>query len=150
MIRNKRVWRHYRVIGAVYAILFLALFSPWNGMGYDDTFYFSYLTSPAFDQDLRFENDFYLGNNFIHYIQHELSYPNDRGHIRNMFALGTSLMWLPFLRWFGGLRGWRKLCRGRRRRGRWIAIRHHFYGRCRWARCSGGCSRACSCMKRVG
>ena len=96
MIRNKRVWRHYRVIGAVYAILFLALFSPWNGMGYDDTFYFSYLTSPAFDQDLRFENDFYLGNNFIHYIQIELSYPNDRGHIRNLFALGTSLLWLPF------------------------------------------------------
>ena len=25
MIRNKMVWRHYRVIGAVYAALFLAL-----------------------------------------------------------------------------------------------------------------------------
>ena len=96
MIRNKRVWRHYRVIGAVVAVLFLALFSPWNGMGYDDTFYFSYLTSPAFDQDLRIENDFYLSHNSAGFIHHELSFSNDRGHIRNLFALGTSLLWLPF------------------------------------------------------
>ncbi|PKO20162.1 hypothetical protein CVU37_01495 [candidate division BRC1 bacterium HGW-BRC1-1] len=90
------MWRHYRVIGAVYALLFLVLFSPWNGQGYDDTFYFSYLTSPTFDQDLRFENDFYLSENSVDFIRHELSEPNERGHLRNLFALGTSLLWLPF------------------------------------------------------
>ncbi len=96
MRRNKMVWRHYRVIGAVYALLFLILFTPWNGSGYDDTFYFSYLTSPMFDQDLRFENDFYLSDNSVDLIRRELSDPNERGHLKNYFALGTPLLWLPF------------------------------------------------------
>ena len=94
--RSVRARRHRRVLGAVFGLLFLMLFSPWSGVGYDDMFYFSYLSSPAFDGDLVLANDVALSNNSVETLRDRLSTPNNQGQVSNYFALGTSALWSPF------------------------------------------------------
>ena len=96
MTRRRLARRHRGVIVSVYALLFLMLFGPWRGVGYDDFFYFAYLSSPLFDGDLELTNDLHLSPNSVQTIREQTTVPNHLGRINNTFAIGTPALWLPF------------------------------------------------------
>ncbi|MGD2079224.1 MAG: hypothetical protein PVH18_12630 [Chloroflexota bacterium] len=83
------------------------LFSP-NGPSWDATLYYAYARSVVFDGDLRIDNDL------------QLSYPTaapefaaarmdlektETGRVASPFAIGSSLLWLPWLAILRGLTG---------------------------------------------
>ena len=96
MTRRRLARRHRGIIASVYALLFLVLFGPWGGVGYDDFFYYAYLSSPFFDADIELTNDLYLSRNSVQTIREQTTVPNHLGRINNTFAIGTPLLWLPF------------------------------------------------------
>jgi uncharacterized membrane protein (DUF485 family) len=88
--------RNHIVLAGVFLLLVLLLFSPWNGRGFDEVFYYSYLSSPLFDGDLDVMNDYYLSNNDFGGITYACSLLGPKGLMVNQFAAGSSLLWFPF------------------------------------------------------
>lgn len=96
-------------LAALTGLLFAVLFKPWAGDGFDDVFYYSYLSSPFFDGDLDVANDYALSNAPLSTIRSTLLNVGPKGLVLNQFAIGSSLLWLPF---FALVRGFGLLGQG--------------------------------------
>lgn len=97
-----RAWRR-RWFG-VLVIVFLALWKPWAGDGYDPMLYYAQLTSAFFDGDQDFANDLAEGTNTFGVTRQLQWTVGPRGYTENPFAVGTALTWLPAWGgvWFAG------------------------------------------------
>ncbi len=98
MIHRLTATRHYYIISVFFAVVFVLFFTPWQGGdGFDEIFYYGCLTSPLFDGDGDVTNDYFLSTNNLVVIRTELSLLNERGHLKNQFAAGSAVLWLPFV-----------------------------------------------------
>ena len=86
----------YLLLAAVCFLCFFLLFSPWGGVGCDDVFYSSYLSSFLFDGDVDPLNDYYLSNNLYPAIRSTGELLGPKGIVTNQFAIGSAVLWLPF------------------------------------------------------
>lgn len=90
-------FRPYLIIAAVYLVLFVLLFSPWNGAGCDDVFYYSYLSSFLFDGDVDVLNDYLLSNSpYGSVLREPVAIIGQKGLVINGWAIGSSILWSPF------------------------------------------------------
>jgi hypothetical protein len=95
--RARRMRRDLIALSVIHLLLYLVLFTPWQAEGYDDVFYYSYISSPFFDGDLDITNDLYSSNNEYLPIRNKLFHLNAKGYPVNMFAPGTALLEMPWL-----------------------------------------------------
>lgn len=87
-------------IGGLFLLQWLLLFSPNPGV-WDGAFYYAYARSPIFDLDLHLANDLILAHpystpDFVDkHMERDLV--ADTGRVASPFALGSSLLWIPWL-----------------------------------------------------
>lgn len=84
------------ILAGIYLLLFLFLFSPWDGGGLDDVFYYSYLSSALFDGDVDVLNDYFLSNNSLSNIRRYCGLLGPKGLVVNQYAAGSAILWFPF------------------------------------------------------
>lgn len=85
-----------RFLVVIFGILFLLFFSADKGTGYDNIFYYSYLSSPVFDGDLDLTNDLASTNGSGPVARGFLYNLNSLGYPTNYFPIGTPILWSPF------------------------------------------------------
>lgn len=83
-------------MAAIWILLYVMLFTPWEGGGCDHTYYYAYLSSALFDGNLDVSNDFWLSNNGYGTIRNELFRPGPLGIFVDRFPIGPALLWAPF------------------------------------------------------
>lgn len=88
--------RCHRILTLVFLAYFVFLFSPWRGGGSDEIYYYGHLSSLLFDGDVDLMNDCYLANNTYSEIRHMLNLIGPKGLVSSQFAIGSSILWLPF------------------------------------------------------
>ena len=99
MIRHPWIGSPWLILVTVYIVLWLMLFSI-KEPTWDAVFYYVYGRSVVFDGDLHFANDYQLsyptaGDHFESKL-----FDQDKtqtGRVSNLFAIGSSLLWLPWL-----------------------------------------------------
>jgi hypothetical protein len=89
----------------LFFVQFALCFSP-GTMAWDGVFYYAYTRSTIFDGDLRLGNDLLLSYDARHdpffEAQHFEEILTPTGRVDSPFAIGASLLWLP---WFALIRG---------------------------------------------
>jgi len=81
----------FLLLAALIFFIFQARFST------DDYFYYDYLRSLFFDADLSFLNERAIHHpSWVWIRESNLVQPTPTGYVRNVFAAGVSLLWLPF------------------------------------------------------
>ncbi len=91
--------RHFLILLGAFLILCLLLLSV-RAPTWDEVSYYIYARSFLFDQDLHFANDFQLSYAVAtpDFVAKEFDKAlTDTGYVVNLFAIGNSLLWLPWL-----------------------------------------------------
>jgi len=103
--QRRNPYAHW-ILLSLFVVQFAVSFRP-DALAWDGVFYYSYARSAIFDGDLRLRNDFILSYSatpsaaFVD--QHFERKLTPTGRVDNPFAIGTSLLWLPWCAFIYGL-----------------------------------------------
>lgn len=87
----------YFLLGLIFLIFFLLLFSIWRDNYIDNVFYYYYLSSFLFDGDIDILNDYFLSDNSFLIFTSTYFGVGPKGLLTNLFAIGSAVLWFPFL-----------------------------------------------------